>query len=67
MDFSKDKEMLAYRLKCCGIYFEGADVPLKLLDEYNRITIRPSIIFAISEPRYSEKEIAELKGKFSNR
>lgn len=47
--------------KCNGIYFESADEPLKRLEDYNCYHYKTPIICGISEPRYSKKEIAELK------
>lgn len=46
-----------------GIKFESADIPLKLLDEYNCYHYKTPIICGISEPRYSKKELAELKAR----
>lgn len=47
--------------KCNGIYFESADEALERLEDYNCYHYKTPIICGISEPRYSEKELAELK------
>ncbi len=47
--------------KCNGIYFESADEALERLEDYNCYHYKTPIICGISEPRYSDKELAELK------
>lgn len=49
--------------KCNGIYFESADEALERLEDYNCYHYKTPIICGISEPRYSDKELAELKAR----
>ena len=58
-----EQYVLGKSRKCNGIYFESADEALERLEDYNCYHYKTPIICGISEPRYSEKELAELKAR----
>nr|DAG65913.1 MAG TPA: minor capsid protein [Caudoviricetes sp.] len=61
-EFMQGKQfVLGKSRKVNGIYFEGAEEALKRLEDYGCNHYKAPIICGISEPRYSKKELAELK------
>lgn len=61
-EFMQGKQfVLGKSRKVNGIYFEGAKEALKRLEDYGCSHYKTPIICGISEPRYSKKELAELK------
>lgn len=60
--FMQGKQYVLGRARWCnGVYFESADEALKRLEDYNCRHYKTPIICGVSEPRYSKKELAELK------
>lgn len=60
-EFMQGKQfVLGKTQKINGIMFESADEALKALNDYGCLHYKTPIICGVSEPRYGEKELAEL-------